>query len=371
MEFKFTPTETLQAGTEYRITITPSDIPDSVEAKSGKAVDIKAAIEKAVSLGVYTVLIPSGVFELGGNLTVPMRIKLFGQGVGHTIIESSKDWSISFSSLCRISNFSLVNHNEDGGMAFIGEYCKDFRLDNLEILGFGAGYVTCAVYLNKLCSGVIDHNHIVGVKGSDGYGIAYYGDGQWPYPEPENRYMFYRDLAKYQAQALFMEDNLIEDTRHAIASNNGTYTVFRHNRITGGHPRTSNRIDAHGPNKWHNGSRFYEFYENDIDAPPDGLLNEMAIEPRGGDGVIYNNRVKGYKYAVGLSLEAGQKNEYPQEHQIHRTYVWGNTGYTSKEVVVTDWVQSDKAIMLGRDFWNKPPEKGYTPYPYPHPLTQS
>ncbi len=350
----------------------PEPLPTGVMAKSGSAADIQAAIVAAQS-GDKVARIPAGTFTLGGSVSVPDGIRLIGQGMDHTILIASGSQQINVSgTACRVSGFTIKNPSNNGPDAINITNAAGFRVDHMGIEGFGPGYkaaVSVRGSLGGLSSrGVIDHNRVKAPLNTTSYGCAVFGNGDWLYEDVDHRDDFFGDNFKtYQANGVYIEDNVFYNTRHAVATNNASYIVFRHNEIFGGNSNTSSRIDSHGPNQWMNGGRFWEIYNNIIHTPaPYG--NSFAINPRGGDGVVFNNVVEGYKEAVELTLDEGQVNVYPQIHQIHRAYVWGNTG-APVEVRVGDWVTSYNAIQEGRD-WFHFMRSGYTPYVYPHPLVK-
>jgi len=90
----------------------------------------------------------------------------------------------------------------------------------------------------------------------------------------------------------------------------------------------------------------------------------------GGDGVIFDNMIKGYTYPVRLILEWGtpaeSKKSYPAKCQIRDLWIWNNTTGTGPAEVHVHRNARD-FVKEGRDYHLKP-KPGYEPYPYPHPL---
>ena len=266
---------------------------------------------------------------------------------------------------------------------YIIESSLRFRVDYCHIENIGRNY-GAGVYIDGTSitgvGGVIDHCYIKPQSDSNSYGIVFYGGNWWPHEAIADRDDFYDNLSTYQPLAVYAEDNTFVNCRHAIASNHGSYYVFRYNEIQGGHISTSGRIDAHG---WkvsasYDGSRFVEVYENHVLAPGGAYSDSAAIWIRGGDGVVYNNYCD-YDYCLALSLEEEQANVKYQDRQLHRVYAWNNTGYHNAEMVVSNGiVASDVAITIDDnvgddDAYNEAPGDArypntYSAYTYPHPL---
>ena len=100
-------------------------------------------------------------------------------------------------------------------------------------------------------------------------------------------------------------------------------------------------------------------------------FTQVAITIRGGGGVIFDNTIRGYDYAVRLIIEEMQDlSSYPVYHQVHDLWIWDNTHDGLAEVWVPDWNPHEEFIQENRDYflYAKP---GYTPYPYPHPLVRN
>ncbi len=70
---------------------------------------------------------------------------------------------------------------------------------------------------------------------------------------------------------------------------------------------------------------------------------------------------------IGRSTDSGPGTPQAQEP----LYAWNNTLNGAKADVTVHWGCSDVAVHIqeNRDFYNDTPRPGYTPYPYPHPLT--
>ena len=336
-------------------TVTPTVISD-ITAKSGSAADIQAAADLIFAMGGGTVHIPEGDFSLGGSVTIRRDVKLVGAGMDKTIIRTRGTSMVvqATGENIRISGFSLISTNYDGGNGIKIDNCIDFRVDHLHIEGYSdeAGVFVTGVDTR----GVIDHCYIKMKPVSNlGYGVVIYRDDVWN-----------EDMQLGTKYAVFIEDSTFVNARHAVAANAGAHYVFRHNLVQQG--VVGQQVDAHGA-YWGSkeGTRAVEVYDNVIENPTSG--SERAIGIRGGGGVIFNNVIKGYEYAVLLHIEDGQDlSLYPVYHQVHDLYIWDNSYDGTAEVVISTQNNSREFIKENRDYFRyaKP---DYVPYPYPHPLT--
>jgi len=327
------------------------------QAKSGSSRDIQASVNAARMAGGGTVFVPEGDFSFKGSVNLGNNVKLIGKGKDKTILRTKGREMVikAKGDNIRISGFSLINSDHEGGNGIEVENCKDFRIDNLYIEGYS---IQAGVYLSGIDTwGVIDHCEIeVSNNSKLGYAVVVYRDDYWE----ENKPLGTR-------QAVFIEDNIFNSPRHAVAANAGAHYVFRHNIIKNG--IQAQAVDAHGPYWGSNeGTRWVEIYNNLVEFPaPDGL--ERAIGIRGGGGVIFDNIIKGYTYGVMLMMEDGQDlSSYPVYHQVHDLYIWNNSTDGLGEVIVQNVNRAPYLIKENRDFFRYP-MPDYIPYLYPHPLT--
>lgn len=196
-----------------------------------------------------------------------------------------------------------------------------------------------------------------------GYGVAVYGDSSYP-----------ETIELGTQNAVFIEDNIFSDNRHAIASNLGSNYVVRYNSIKHTErARNFGIVDAHGRGEYGPGSRSWEVYHNLLIDDTETQWNTTGILMRGGDGVVFDNIVpKGFAWGIGLTTEADCDTaaDYPLEDQIRWAYVWGNHAPNSDALelpTIPYESYAPECLQEGRDFFmiEMP---GYTPYLYPHPL---
>ena len=327
-------------------------------AKSGSATDIQSAVNSVYRDGGGVVYIPEGDFSLNGNINIRSNITLAGAGIDKTILRTRGSSTVinARGDNIRITGFSLISTDYNGGDGILIEDSIDFRVDHLRI----EGYSSAGINVNGSSTrGVIDHSEIrMKPVSSLGYGVVVYGGEVW------------KDNMQLGTQyAVFIEDNTFINARHAVAANKGAHYVFRYNLVKQG--TNGQAVDAHGP-YWGSdvGTRAVEIYDNVIENPG-ARGDERAIGIRGGGGVIFNNTIRGYTYGVMLMMEDKQDtSSYPVLHQVHDLYIWDNSYDGVSSGVIVQYENRDgKFIQEGRDYFVYP-KPGYVPYTYPHPLTR-
>jgi hypothetical protein len=260
----------------------------------------------------------------------------------------------------------------------------NFRMDHCIIENIAAGCtanggesVTEYVDNDHACSGVFDHCKFVNTIGYVDAGM--YDDLTTCYGiQPFNFNSHYWDpnvqniMGKYTQYSVYIEDCYFEKWRHCISAGSGIHCVFRHNVIQ--YDYANGGVDVHGQGLSYLGGRVLEVYDNVMtDAVNDGgydwngyyhstkgwdASNNVAINHRGGAGLIFNNYVDStYAYlAVILDEQPGIPGGVTED-----LYIWNNTGTTTLSV---DGPTLNQDYFLYKPSW-------YTPYVYPHPLTTS
>ncbi len=261
--------------------------------------------------------------------------------------------------LTQIAGLNLIGVTQEGSAAHDAAIRLDnvpvFRVDHCRMQSFG----TAGVHVRGETTGVIDHCTTVDVFrpaiNNLGYGVVVYGPGYWR-----------EDLRPGGSGAVFIEDCEFIGSRHAVASNNGAWYVFRHNHV---HQNAKTQaIDAHGHGYGSKiGTQYVEVYNNIVENP---RQDAPAMLFRGGGGVVFDNTIRDHSRAIGLTLDFDSRIDwsapYPIDWQIHDFWVWGNT-LDGEPVEPYVPERSAEHIQRGRDYHTQP-RPGYEPYVYPHPL---
>jgi len=343
----------------------------AMQSPSGSDEDIRRFFQEADGDGV--VQIPAGCWEITAAITIPDGTRVFGAGMGETVLYRNPHKSSGMGlPIFRVRGQPDHGATQISGIAFVGirdtddtgeDYgitllnCADYRVDHCYFEGFG----WAGVEVRGRSHGVIDHcvfvdNFKQGINNL-GYGVGVYGANEWP-----------DEVQKGAAETTTVEDCVMVGSRHAISSSAGARYVFRYNVVQGN--VEAHAVDAHGMG-WGNarGTRAVEIYANLIERPTDKWA---GIVIRGGEGVVFDNTITGYRNPILLVVEWGTpealKSSYPAFDQIRDLWVWDNTDGSGPTGPVVD----ETAIGLvekGRDYFTAA-KPGYTPYAYPHPLAQ-
>jgi len=340
---------------------------DPAQCPSGSSADLRALIQAAGPGGA--VQIPAGCYQITASIALGGGMRMSGAGMDRTILyrdpaasrdqhepifrsEGGEGGPTQISGIAFVGVRDTADQGEDYGIVLSDS--RDFRVGHCYFEGFG----WAGVRVDGLSRGVIDHSIFVDnyKEGIDnlGYGVAVYGANRWP-----------DDPGAGTADAVFVEDSLFVGSRHAIASSGGAHYVFRYNRVRENVEACS--VDAHGAGFGSpHGTRYVEIYGNLIEDPG---YRPCGIGIRGGDGVIFENDLRGFSRPILLILEWGTpeqlKSSYPAQDQIRNLWIWGNRIHGGKPVPVID-PEASGFIEQGRDYFTQP-KPGYEPYPYPHP----
>ncbi len=407
-------------------------------ASPGTDANIQPAIQSAVNSAVKgdVIELPAGQFIVNSNVLITKFISIRGAGLGKTILyrsEAAPDDYLSRNVNWRgIFRFNINSSSKSGifvaDITFKSKKPSKVSGDGLSVAAdIGIEMVNCVDFVITRCrfenfgNGAVSINHddsIVGglifknefyhnVKGVDGlglgYGVVIYG--------ANNKWI--RNPRFGSSNFIFVEDNVFDYHRHSIAAGGCGLYVFRHNTVKNNvAANTAHAIDAHEASLV-NGDNYYstraiEVYNNSIinTTFKDGtgnikdgtiittgknvnLLVECAIRPRGGEAVIHDNYIEGYRFGVGLINT--WKNSYVCPYQ--QGY-WSGLKYGSTHTGV-DGDKADGDIFIWNDnfklyeksnantyFYNYSTESiknerdyhlyakaKYTTYTYPHPLS--
>lgn len=333
-----------------------------IRCLGGNSKDISAALSRAVNGD--RILVPSGRYIIDRTIRLKGGVTVTGAGKDSTVLIMKGKAFAGFIAdgrdrlPVRITSMTIKGsvHEKSTAIKLING-CRNFRVDSIS-------FIEClnqAVEVYGNATGVIDHNVFIN---NEVYGVVVYGNGDSSWCQP---------LELGTEHAVFIEDNYFgyDGTGyrkgHHVASNNGSRYVFRYNTINDGNLE-SHCIDAHGKKYyWPRGSRSYEIYSNSVIVGNRWL----GINIRGGDGVIFNNKFTGHFSGWPIHLmyegkDADTACTYPCPDQIRSIYIWNNTVNGTAAKV---FIRHENLIRNNRDYFLcKMP--GYTPFPYPHPLTR-
>lgn len=333
----------------------------------GSSKTIQDAVDQAAPGD--TILIPAGeyTFTKPVNVTKPVIIK--GAGVASTAINmGSTACFYIYSDNVKIEGIKFVGRSNttDDRAIDIGNV-KDFCVKNCEFYNISRAGV---VITGKDARGVISNSVFIDIyKGS---GVVIYGGGAGNWSQSLEQIMGTEN-------AVFVEKCDFLRNWHAIASNDGSKYVFRYNTVDDCLDQAQ-AVDAHGPEYGSSrGSRSYEIYGNTIKNENLGP-NYAGIWIRGGDGVIYDNQVFDCSNGILLSYtstteeEEYEAFEYPEPDQTEKLYAWNNQlngvdcgvnlRYTTARLFK---VYDPSGTGPFQVYLEEMP--GYSPYTYPHPLT--
>ncbi|MDR0307254.1 MAG: putative Ig domain-containing protein [Chitinispirillales bacterium] len=350
-----------------------------INATGGTTTEIQTAVNQASAAAGDTVKIPAGTFTFNGSVTMNAGITVLGAGKNSTVLNKSG----SSVTAMFVVNGSNGYQTTIGGFTISGiisspstlqdrgiqvNYGANFHIFDVKFKNFGHS----GAYITGNSRGLIRHCDFIDIYrpaiNNLGYGVAVYGDKDSAWTRP---------LELGTANAVYIEDCYFSNTRHAVTSNDGGKYVFRYNTIVN-NAENFQGVDVHGLEYGSSrGSRSYEIYNNIINDS--GRTAFSSIWIRGGDGVIFNNKIK---YNIGNDSSTpiiltnrtdGTHNSttYPAPDQTRMLYVWDNEvirGNNVANVGVTVRSGHKSFFMLDRDYFHEE-LPGYTPYTYPHPLS--
>jgi hypothetical protein len=372
----------------------------AVTAESGYWQDIQNAVDQVAAAGGGNVYIPAGTFNFvnvgeswtGARVTIPAGVNVIGSYSvsGNTVIWNTVlripsqmggdpygTWTGTAKStptMFKIEGNSDPNkQSRFSGIKLVGyrsidpeDHLSIKPLSILNIIDYRVSYcyfehMTEGISASgKYCRGVTDHcwfiNHYATVTSAIetcdvGYGCSFFRSGYEDLWDPITEV-----LGKYTLYTHFVEDCTFSKWRHEIASNDGAHYVARYN--TFGPTFGFQIIDAHGT---YNvvGTRAVEVYNNKFVEEIPIQCPKVIAGIRGGACVFFDNTIDStfeYKYVM-LVAEGTVEKCWPNE-----VYVWSNTGIKVSNT-------SPDKIVMDINYHLDTPMPGYTPYPYPHPLT--
>lgn len=399
---------------------------------------IQAAVKSAVNGDI--IQLPAGQFYVNSNVYITKFISIKGAGIGKTILyrlEAATDDNLTNSINWRgIFRFDINSTTKSGivvsditfkskkpsmvkgdGLSLAADIgvemvnCYGFVITRCRFENFGNGAVSI-MHDDSIVSGLICKNEFYhNVKGADGlglgYGVVIYGANKKWIQKPRFG----------TGNFIFVEDNTFDYHRHSIAAGGCALYVFRYNTVKNNvAANTAHAIDAHEANLT-KGDNYYstraiEVYNNNVinttfkDGTTDiangtlitsgkdvSLLVECAIRTRGGESLIHDNYIEGYRFGVGL-INTLSSTTYPCAYQqgylsglkygpTHTgvdeekgsgdVFIWNDrfkfyNSKDSKNVYFYNYSTDD--IKNERDY-HLSAKPNYTTYTYPHPLSNT
>jgi len=317
--------------------------------------DVQRAFDGAGS-GV-TIVVPAGRYAIHGTLTLHGDdVQLLGAGLEATVLWRTHDEGEHIRAILhaadtkrlRVSGirFDGVSLPDSTGkdVGVLLEDAEDFRVDHAYFghMGFAG------VRTNGTSRGVVDHStffaELKPAIGTEGYGVVVYGTNALS------------GFPLGSREATFVEDCEFSLCRHAVAANKGGRYVFRHNHVANG--VIAHAADAHGTEYASEvGTEWVDIHDNVIEQanhePP--YYDGWAVRIRGGQGLVWNNTIRGYRTAVELTQLTSEATG--------PVFVWNNTLEPAGTMV-----HADRAGQFGNPVFTEAAPPRYTPYPYPHPL---
>jgi hypothetical protein len=380
-----------------------------VYADSCSQGDVQDAIDAADDGDTVVVPADTCTWTTPASQTPAVRIyekaiTLRGAGIDQTIIVDGTDTGWYNESLIRvdgvqgkpfrITGFTFSEINRPAPVLIYGD-CKRFRIDHCKFDNTTEETST-GISTSGDTYGVIDHCTFVESRVLVSGG----GDAAWQQP-----------LSLGTENAVYIEDCHFDRTHgNAIDANNGGRYVFRANAMQ------NTYVEAHSNCPSGLRATFsYEVYSNTLLA---SIPTYRPFLMRGGTGVIFGNTITGsytsphihvdnqrscmgeggltclppWDRCDGDSIYDGNQpggQGYPCRDQIGRStdsgrttpqvleplYEWDNAvnGVADAADVILNPVMCDLTavhIQEGRDFYNDTERPGYSPYAYPHPLTE-
>jgi len=339
-----------------------------IVARSGYPEDIQAAVDAVAAAGGGTVYVPAGTFDWNGEtVNIPAGVSVIGAGQNNTILNQTMTppfpvmFSISGSGQTnkpvRISSITfkgkVVGDDDVLGPCIDIENVIDYRIDHCDFIDFP----NYAIWVggNSGCRGVIDHCNFncaykdrLGILGGWGYGVIVSSDNYRDWDDDITHFLGKYETIPRLFPVAYIEDCYFYKTRHAVASNQLGWYVFRYNTV---YQDWNSGVDVHGSSPTAAGGRGGEVYNNYIIAP-------IGIGFRGGSGVIFNN--------TGESPIWVMKDiEGTPLRPLNKLWIWNNDG---------EFVNYDGYYKENVNYFLRAPNQQqdgftYTPYPYPHPLT--
>jgi len=236
---------------------------------------------------------------------------------------------------------------------------KDFRVSYCNFTDFPN--MNIAVVGQTASRGVIDHcrmNQPYREKygGLDsGYGIVVSSNSYADWDSDITHFLGKYETANASYPMVYIENNYINGTRHAVSSNQRGWYVIRFNTFE--QQNYNSVVDVHGSSEIGAGGRGLEAYNNTII----GVSYGFAL--RGGSGIVYNNTI--YNAAIGIQV-AKDISGTPLRPMDDLWF--GENNFID---VATNFTNADSYYTEDVNYFLRMPTQEldgftYTAFPYPH-----
>ena len=241
---------------------------------------------------------------------------------------------------------------------------KDFHISYCNFTDFPDSAITTK--FSPATQGLIDYCRIDNpykeiYGGSWGYGIVVASNNYWSWEDDITHFLGQYETIADNWPVLYIENNFVNRTRHAVSSNQLGWYVVRYNNLS----QINNNyvVDVHGSSPTGAGGRGLECYNNTIDC--NFAANSYGIGMRGGSGVIYNNTIREISTGIMISKDISGTPLRP----MNDLWIWDNT-FISVSTTIRNY---DSYYVEDTNYFLRAPTQAldgftYTPYPYPHYL---
>ena len=356
-------------------------------ARSLSRNDIQAAVD-AASPGDMIQLPPGIKTDFSGTVRITKdNLHLRGQGASKTQIkvlginQNRPLFLFVGTSGCRLSNVKLeASNTKDAQEVLVTfENSTNFEVSYCE---FTKSSFFCIGVFGHPVVGVIHNNYFHdGFRPGFGYGVYVNGTAAGELDGDKGDASWSDPLSLGTTDGLYVEDCIMSNFRHYIASADGARYIARYNTITANAYSGEDVFDTHGYGAsapGNRGVRKCEIYENTVNFENGNWWFHIRDS---GDGVIFNNTVTGlpaqseFLYLNHGCCNANNCGSYPLPDQVRNLYVWGNqvngSAYNAANETIHCEDEAEYPYFRKNRDWFDYPMPGYSPLAYPHPLRQS
>ena len=335
--------------------------------------DLRSALQAALNSAANgdVVELPAGKYLLSGQVNIPanLRVSIVGKGRWNPATGTG---TLLYLNQTRAGGTTTMLYAKSGSnptlsdftirgtpAAFLDEtvgiklaLASDFRITRMRIEYFGRAGIDI-LHSDTAPRGIVDHNELYhNYKGDGqglGYGVVVYAENKQWVPDPK----FGSD------NFIFIEDNVFDQHRHAVAAGGAGLYVARYNYMKD--TFIASAIDAHestpgaspGTGNYYS-TRAIEAYNNVIvntisrqmtpitpdtvdENGSDGTLSQFGIGIRGGEALVHHNIISGYVYGgaiVDNYYESRADTRYPIPSQVgYLSGLAGGEGHVGRDAV--------------------------------------